>query len=510
MTELKPATEEKSAPQSGSVTRGVTFAIGGRLVSLFFRGVASILLGRMLLPADFGIVNFSGIVTGFVSRFNDVGIESAVMQRGRLESRVLSTAFSLKLAMSATMMFVLWVLAAPLAEILGSPQAVPVIRVMAGTFVLTAFTFVPLVTLRKSLRYDTVARIWVLGTLAGSVSSVIMALLGWGYWSIAIGQVIDGLVSFLVAQWLQPSSYAWGFDWQECRHLLAFGGRVFLSNILVFALFNSDNFLIGLKLGAAQLGQYGIAFNWATQICGFVGGTVLNVLFPAFANLGGDREKVCALYLSSLRPLAFLGALGYGVFVFISPEFLVMVLGRGTNKWLGAIPVLGILCVYGIIRQLLEPLGNVLLALGRADLLWRSNALVLAIELAGIIAALWLGGGIIAVAWVVLVAYSIQYCYFLRYIPQDLGISAWAVLKVMIPALVTVSALAVASTLWRAPSWGWLLCKTGLGTICALLLYVAAGGLSDIRASWAQLRERFSFLMSRETRVSFSGPTSSL
>jgi lipopolysaccharide exporter len=472
-----------------SVSRGIKFAIGGRLISMILQGASSIILGRVLHAADFGLVNFSGIITGFVSRFNDMGIESAVIQRAAIEPRTLTTAFSVKLAMSITLMLLLWSLAGPLAKVLDSPQAVPLIRLMSVTFVITALSFAPIIRLRKSLRYDSIARIWAFSTLAGAICSIILALAGAGYWSIALGQVASSLVSFAVAQWQQPSSYALHIDWRECRRLLSFGGRVFLSSLLVFACFNLDSFLVGLKLGATALGFYGIAFNWATQICSFVSGTVLSVLFPAFANFNGDRAKVCDLYLNSVRQLGLFGAMAYGVFVFVSPEFLVLILGRGTDKWIPALPVLQILCVYGLIRQLLEPLGNALLALGRADLLWRSSAIVVVTELTGVATVLWLGGGIVAVAWVVLAAYSVQYFYYFRYVPQDLGASTWHILRLMIPSVITVVILTFVSTIWPwQPTWVLFIAKLGVGFLAALLLYGVCGGSRDLQFAASQIR----------------------
>lgn len=471
------------------MSRGIKWAVAGRLLSLTLQGTASIILGRMLLPADFGLVNFSGIITGFVARFNDMGIESAVLQRPTLESRTLGTAFSAKLAMSVVMLVLLWVLAAPLATLLGSPQAVPVVRVMSLAFLFSAFSFLPLVRLRKSLRYDAIARIWVISTLAGAGCSILLALGGAGYWSIAVGQLVASLINLVVAQSLQPSWVPLGLDRTECRRLLTFGGQVFLSGLLAFACFNLDSFLIGSKLGAVALGVYGIAFNWATQLCSFVSGTVLNVLFPAFANLGGDRRRVRELYLDSVRHVGLAGALGYGAFVLVAPEFLILILGRGTDKWIAALPVLQILCVYGILRLLLEPLANALLALGRADLLFRSGLMVFVVELVGIGAALALGGGTVVVAWVVLIAYALQYFYYFAYVPLELEVPAWRILRLMVPAFGSVVVLTVVSALWPwAPSWFGLFTKGLLGLFAASGLYICLGGRNDFHLASQRVR----------------------
>lgn len=459
------------------------------MVATLVQGGASVVLGQVLLPADFGLVNFATIITNFVARFNDMGLESAVIQRASIGPKTLSTAFSLKLAASTMMLLLLWVSAGPLASMLGSPQASPVIRLLSVTFLLSALSFVPMVRLRKELKYDAIAVVWIASTLLGAICSIVLALGGAGYWSIVAGQVVATLTTLGMAQWLQPSVYTLSVDRDECRQLIAFGGRVFLSGVIVFACFNIDNLAIGIKLGATALGLYGIAFNWSTQICSFASSTILTVLFPAFTNLGADRDSVRALYVNSIRQLGMFGALAYGLFALVTPEFIVLVLGRGTDKWLAALPVLQVFCVYGIIRLLLEPLANVLLAVGRADLLLRSAVLTLVIELMAVAAVLYTGGGIIAVAWSVLVAYALQYLYFGAFVTSELGITRRELLRHIFPPVATVSILAACAFWWKVtPTWTVLAIKCVLGAAGTTALYGILGGAAQLRVGAAYLR----------------------
>jgi O-antigen/teichoic acid export membrane protein len=95
------------------------------------------------------------------------------------------------------MTLLLWVIARPVAASLGMPEATAVIRVLALSFVVSGLSFVPIVSLRKRLRYDAIAGIWAASTLAGALCSVALALAGAGYLSIVAGQVVGALSTFL-------------------------------------------------------------------------------------------------------------------------------------------------------------------------------------------------------------------------------------------------------------------------------------------------------------------------
>jgi O-antigen/teichoic acid export membrane protein len=474
-----------------SVGRSVGAAVAGRLVAMLFQGVASIVLSQLLNAKDFGLVNFSSIVTGFVARLNDMGVEAAVVQRPTLGPRTLSTAFALKLATSALMTFALWLCAAPIAGMLGTPGATPVIRVLASTFVLSALAFVPMVSLRKRVRYDAIGKVWVTSTLFGSACSISLALLGAGYWSIVLGQVVSALAVFVAAQLLEPSSYSLLIDREDGYQLLTFGGRVFLSSLLAFACFNVDNLLIGVTLGASALGLYGLAFNWATQICTFTSGTVLSVLSPAFANLGTDRGSIRLLYESSIRTLGLFGAMAYGSLALGSREFLVLVLGRGTDKWIEALPVLQVLCVYGVVRLMVEPIANVLMALGRAELLLRAAGLVFVTESVGVCATLLSGGGITSVAVVVTVAYALQCVYLGAKLRDELELGAIPLAAMILPPIVVVGLITLAASQWRhEATWVAFALKSMLGATVAPALYLCLGGRKNFEFSWATKRPK--------------------
>src|SRR6202000_549758 len=132
-----------------------------------------------------------------------------------------------------------------------------------------------------------------------------------------------------------------------------------------------DNFLVGASMGSTRLGYYALAFTWGSFICGILTATVNNVLFPAFSAIQHDLVAVRRWYLKTVDLVAFIAVVANTALLANAHFFLVTFLGRGTNKWVPATTSLEILCVYGILRAMTEPIGPCIMACGQTRTMLR-------------------------------------------------------------------------------------------------------------------------------------------
>jgi lipopolysaccharide exporter len=223
----------------------------------------------------------------------------------------------------------------------------------------------------------------------------------------------------------------------DARDFLRFGIPLFSSGILAFVIFNLDNFLVGASMGSARLGYYALAFTWGSFVCTVLTATVNNVLFPAFSAIQHDPVAVRRWYLKTVDLVAFIAVVANTALLANAHFFLVTLLGKGTGKWLPAVLSLQILCVYGILRAVTEPLGPCLMACGQTRTLLQAALLAGGIELALLVLALR-SGRIEMVACAVLIAYVSQAMIYLPALRDkfsvDLG-SIVARLWPIVPAL---------------------------------------------------------------------------
>jgi O-antigen/teichoic acid export membrane protein len=412
-----------------SLTKGAT------LVCI---AVTSSVVARNLSPSDYGVVGFAGIIIGFLMHFSDMGVGSAAIRRPTLDQPALQTALTLKMILCSGA-FVAAYLIAPFAHyFFNHPATGDVIRVLAFDFLVSTIGFMSLVELTREQNYRAMIIPGIASAVARCILAVTLVLCGWKYWAVVFADVGANLTSAVAMQFARKVRIRLQFDWAVAREYLQFGVPLLGSGVLVFLLMNMDNFLVGSRMGSAKLGYYALAFAWGSFMCGLLSDTVNNVIFPAFSAIQGDKVAMRRWYLKTVDLVAFVGVVANTALLANTRFFLVTFLGKGTGKWLPAAMALEILCVYGIIRVITEPLGPCIVACGRTKLLLHANFLAGAVELMLILLVLRTGR-IELIAAAVLIAYATQAIIYLPYIRQELSVSVGdlvAQLWPVIPALV--------------------------------------------------------------------------
>jgi O-antigen/teichoic acid export membrane protein len=413
----------------------MTFTKGATLVCI---AVTSSVVARNLTPSDYGVVGFAGIIIGFLSRFSDVGLDDAAISRSTLDQRSLRTVFTLKIMLSAGAFAVALSIAPFAHHFFEHPATGNVIRVLALNFLVTTFGFMSLVSLMREQNYRALVMPGVASAVARCVLAVTLILYGWRFWAVVIADVGANLTLAIATQIAKKVPIHFEFDWHDMREYLRYGLPLLGSGILVFMIMNMDNFVVGSEMGSAKLGYYALAFTWGSFICGLLYGTVNSVLLPAFSAIQNDTAAMRRWYLKTVDLVAFVAVIANTALLANVNIFLVTFLGKGTDKWLPAAMPLKILCVYGIMRSIHEPLGNCLLSRGRTKVLLHAVALVGGAELLLILLVLRTGR-IELVAAAVLIAYLAQAIVLVPYVRRELSIGFgdfWGLLWPLIPAMV--------------------------------------------------------------------------
>ncbi len=414
--------------------RNIGYNSVAKVIQLVVMAAANIILTRTLAPSDYGIVGFALIFITFLTQFSDLGIGSAAIQKKELTERELSTAFTLKFVIGLVI-FVLASLAAPLAvRFFDNPAIVNVIRVLAFSFVLNTFWFLPNVLLTRALEYKKIALVNLIAAICNSVTAIVLALMGFNYWSLVAASLVLSVVTALLINYSRPVAYHFAWSKEAACGFIRFGSNIFINGLIVFLIYNADNFLIGSVKGSSCLGYYTLAFNWASMTCTLISSTILSVLFPTFSRMQDDRGRLKESYLTVLAYVSFGGVMLVMTLMVVSRDFLVQVLGHGTNKWLPALTSLRILCFYGMFRILLEPVGQVMVAIGRTDGLRKAAFVVMLMEVGGLYPVLQFFG-LEGVAVLVTVAYLSQYVVYFRILKVELLVRPGDLLEKVYPAL---------------------------------------------------------------------------
>ena len=393
-----------------------------RIITLALQLAANVILARNLSAVDYGIVGYAQIFISFLSLVSEFGLNSAAIQSPRFTQAMLQTGFTLRMLLGLAA-FGLALIAAPwCADLLGEQAAGDVIKLLAVGFLINGMAFMPTVQILRALDYRKFVGGQVAGAVVNSVVTVTMALNGFAYWSIVVANVAAIAASTLVLNAMVKERPQFTLEPQSVGHYVNFGGHLFMSSVLTFIIMNLDNFAVGTLLGSSALGYYVLAFTWGTKFCETLASVVNSVLFPTFAKIQADIPRLRSAYLKSLELVGFIAVGGYVGLVVVSDDFLIHVLGAGTDKWLPSLTVLRILCLYGLIRALLEPIGSVIMAVGGIPVLVRANLLA-AVVMAVLIKPVLAVFGVEGVAVVVTLSYACQYLIFLPALKYRLSVS---------------------------------------------------------------------------------------
>jgi O-antigen/teichoic acid export membrane protein len=443
------------------------------LLTFSMSAATSIVLARHLSADDYGIVGFATIFINFLQQFYDLGITSSTIQKENIGEREIYTAFTLKLILGLVIFLLSFLWGIIGQKVFDNPAVKGVIIALAANLIINGIGFLPTTILTRDLKFKrlTVPRIG--SQVAATAVSITTVYLGFRYWSIVISALAGTIATVVITFILCPVPIKLAWDTKAAREHLKFGSNLFFAGLMIFVLFNADNFIIGTMRGAAALGFYAIAFNWGTKATNLISQAIHSILLSTFSRVQHDTQRITRGYLSILEYVSF-GAIFVNVMLLsVSRELLVLVLGGGTGKWLPAVYALDILCIYGAIRAILEPIGCIVVATGRTALILRSNAIVASLQIATLYPALRYFG-LVGVAMLVTTSYALQFLVYLPALRKELSLPFSAVFRSVFPAVLSGCVLAAsgfALDLFMGTCWLSMFIKLSMGCSLYLVTY---------------------------------------
>lgn len=435
------------------IATGVAYNSIARILIILVQGITSILLARILSSSDYGIVTFAAIFVSFLSQFSDFGLGSALVQKKDISQSILNTAFTMRNAVAFMLVLIAVVISFIVPHFFDYPNIEWVIRLLALNFILNSMGFVSAALLKREMNFQGTNIAILISTVAGAAVSITMAYMGYGFWSLVWSNILSSAVYVIAIKFLKPCKLHYEFNKDAAHDMWRFGSYVLISGLLTYTLFNGANFIVGAVQGAVALGYFSLALDWGTKVPTMLSQTVLSVLFPAFSKLRDDEEKLKTTYLESVKYIAFFSILVNMTLLCISEDFLRVVLGNGTDKWMPALKCFRILCLYGIVRAILEPIGNVIMAFGKTRVLFKANFFAAVIQALLLYPALkWYG--IEGVALLALISYSVQYLVYLPYLNISFGINPILFVQAIFPPLLCAFSFLGAVLLFRNVTTG--------------------------------------------------------
>ncbi len=333
-----------------------------------FQFLISVVLARLLTPTDFGLVGMVLVLTGFAARFSDLGMGAALVQKLEITGEQTDSVFWINMMIGAGLTALFILLAPLIAVFYREPSLVPLTRVLALIFIFHALGNVHRVVLQRKLDFKRIAQVEVSALLFGGVLAIGMAVMGFGAWSLVVQPLVNGLMTSLLFWWLVDWRPRRRFHFGKIRELSSFAFHLMGFDFFNYWVRQFDNVLIGWKLGSAPLGLYSRAYNLMVFPVSRLGGLISRVMFPALSAIQEDRVRVKRVYLQVTRGISLITfPLMVGMLV-VAGNFISVVFGQ---QWMGAVPVLKLLCVSGLFQSIGTTVGWIYTSQGRTDIMFR-------------------------------------------------------------------------------------------------------------------------------------------
>jgi PST family polysaccharide transporter len=326
--------------------------------------VSTFILAKFLVPEDFGIVAICMVVIQGLQIFRDIGIPASIVTDKESSQELVDTGATIFIGLGI-LIFILSLILAPLfSSFLNDPRLTTPIRVMSLSILFTSFSLINSTIAQKELKFKKNAQPAIFSQAFYVFSSIVLAYLGWGYWSIIISSVLSSLLGTILYYIIFPVSFKIRIDRECLKRIRSFSIYAFINGVLIFLFINLDRIAIGKFVDIEQVGYYYLAFKVANLPAEYIYSIVISLLLPYFSKL--TLQKLKERYIETVKflgiiiiPISFLLAL------IVKPLFYWLY----QDKWMPVIPLIYILTIYAITRSLFGPMGTYVYAKRKPNIL---------------------------------------------------------------------------------------------------------------------------------------------
>lgn len=325
----------------------------------------SVVLARLLMPSDFGLIGMLGVFMSVTGVFVSSGLGSALVQKHNCTQLDYSTVFSVNMVVSVSACIILFFAAPYIAAFYHEPLLVPITRVLGLNVVLGALNIVHRTQLTIRMDFKSQAQISIASSIVGGFVGIAMAYLGYGVWSL-VGQYLASTICGIIlcpiySKWI-PS---FRFSMRSFRQLFGYGSKLLVTGIYSVLINNISTLFIGRTYTSTDLGFYTKANQTPSTISNFIYGILGSVTFPVMSEIKEDQDRMVRLYKKALFSTAMFVFPLMMLFCMLSRPFIVIVF---TEKWLPCLVMMQLYCFARMFTPLSALNISVLNASGRSDL----------------------------------------------------------------------------------------------------------------------------------------------
>lgn len=428
----------KNQLQNKKTITSFFWSAADRFLAQGFQLFFNIILARILMPEDFGLIGILTIFLVFAQIFIDSGMGSGLVQKQNRTDLDYSTVFLFNIALSFILYVILFFSSPLIALFFGRDELTLLTRVLGLNLVINSFSIVQRSILTINLDFKNFAKVNSVSILISGIIAVIFASFGFGVWALVFQNLSMSLLTVILFFYYSSWKFSFKFSSRSFNDLFSYGSKLLLASIYSTSLNEVYNISISKIYNAKIFGYYTNAKKFSDATSETITSVIQQVTFPILSSLQSDKERLIEVFIKLIRFTSFIIMPFMTLFAILADPFIRLVL---TDKWEESIPILQYLCFARMITPLSAVNLNILKAIGRSDLFLKVDLvkfpiiiLVLFITIPHGIIAMVIGNLIVA-----LLSFFIN-----SYMPGKLfGYGALAQIKDMLPITMSTTLMAL-------------------------------------------------------------------
>ncbi len=332
-----------------SAARGAFFTFAAQMAKIVLQLLSVIVLSRLLTPHDYGLLAIVLVMVGAGEILRDFGLTSASIQAPTLSRGQRDNLFWINTGIGAALTVVMFALSWTVAAILNEPDLIGIVQWLSLIFLLNGLATQHRANLMRDLKFRAVAVIDVGAASIALLAAIVAALLGAGYFSLVIQQLLGGGVtlvgSVIAGGWLPR--------WYSRKHgiggIVSFGWNIVATNLLVYGGSQVDTVLVGFKFGTSSLGLYNRAYQLIMTTLGQVRGPMKNVAVPVLSRVQEDPPRFNTYVTSAQLALGYTLGIPLVLAAGLADPLVHIMLGP---QWGGAVPIVRCFAIAGLLNTL--------------------------------------------------------------------------------------------------------------------------------------------------------------
>jgi O-antigen/teichoic acid export membrane protein len=380
-----------------STRRSLAFSLLDRYASLIVNVLSSMVLARLLTPADVGVFSVTMVLLALVSTIRDMGSGDYVTQERELTTARLRSVWAVQLGAGMLLALLVLIVSVPIAEFYQEPRLRGVMWIVALNYATNPFGMLTYALLMRDMRFGPLAVIRLSSTVMGAMLSIVLAWRGYGPFSLAWGSVASTATGAIVSFAFRPRECPWLPGLSEIRRVLSFGTRLTGTSVIETLIRGTPEFFLGKLQGFAAAGLYSRANGLVQLFNRLVVDAVYPVALASFSKESRADGNVVAPFRQSLVYVTAL-ACPFAVAVSLLAHPLIRLLYG--NQWDQSVDLTRMLAVWAALVAPIPLCHAALVATGQAARIFRASLASAVVVLASVSAAAvhglpWVGAAVV-------------------------------------------------------------------------------------------------------------------